>query len=665
MSAGVVRRAAGSTGPEPGRSADEAASSPGRSANASGRSADDADTAPGRPARPRELIRRVRLAAALAVRAAPGTFALYLVLTAVAGALPIGAAWLTKLVVDRLVAGAPPGTLAALAAGLALVGVLAAVVPQVTRYLRAELDRRVGLLAQDRLFAAVERFVGLGRFENPHFLDRLRLAQQAGEVAPSSNQALDGLLGLARSGFTVAGFLGSLLLLSPPMTLLVVAAGVPTLLAQLALSRRRARMFWDIGPVQRRELFYRQLLCSVDAAKEIRLFGTGAFLRGRMLSERRASNAARRAVDRREVAIGAGLALLAAVVAGVGLLWAVGAAGQGRLSVGDVTIFVAAVAGLQAALTSAALDVARAHQALLMFDHYLAVTAAGPDLPVPRRPRSLPPLRRGIELRDVWFRYSDDHPWVLRGVDLHIPYGRSLALVGLNGAGKSTLVGLLCRFYDPSRGAILWDGVDIRDADPVELRRRIGAVFQDYMNYDLSATENIALGDLAALDDRERIRAAADRAGIHEKLATLPHGYDTLLSRVFFMGANQDDPETGVVLSGGQWQRLALARAFLRDRRDLMILDEPSAGLDAEAEHEVHSSLRRHRDGRTSLLVSHRLGAVRDADHIVVLAEGRIVEQGRHAELLAAGGEYARLFTLQASGYRAGAASEPRLAGAR
>jgi ATP-binding cassette subfamily B protein len=310
---------------------------------------------------------------------------------------------------------------------------------------------------------------------------------------------------------------------------------------------------------------------------------------------------------------------------------------------------VAAIAGVQGALAMLTASLANAHAQLLLFEHVLAVVEAGPDLPVAAHPVPTPALQRGIELRDVWFRYSDAHPWMLAGVNLFFPAGQAIALVGRNGAGKSTLVKLLCRLYDPVKGQILWDGVDLRDLEPADLRRRIGAVFQDFVQYDLTAAENIALGDVEALGDQERITTAARLAGIHDTIEKLPNGYDTLLSRLF---GSAEEAETGTVLSGGQWQRLALARAFLRDKRDLLILDEPSSGLDAAAEHEVHTRLREHRTRRTSLLISHRLGAVRGADQIVVIDDGVIAEQGTHDELITADGLYAELFRLQASGYQ-------------
>ncbi|MGH3588718.1 MAG: ABC transporter ATP-binding protein, partial [Pseudonocardia sp.] len=364
-------------------------------------------------------------------------------------------------------------------------------------------------------------------------------------------------------------------------------------------------------------------------------------------------------LDQREVRVQLVLAALSAAVAGAGMVWAIYAASTGQISIGDIAVFFAAVPGVQGALAGITGEIAAAHQALLVFDHYVAIVRSEPDLRPAPTPHPVTALRSGIELRDVWFRYDEDHDWVLRGVDLTIPAGHSVALVGHNGAGKSTLVKLLCRFYDPDRGAVLWDGVDLRDLDVDALRERIGAVFQDFMDYDLTAAENIALGDLAALDDLDRITAAARDAGIAEKIEGLPLGYRTMLSRIFFDDADADDPDSGVVLSGGQWQRIALARGLLRARRDLLILDEPSAGLDAEAEHDVHLRIRSLRQDRTSLLISHRLSAVRDADVIAVLDDGRVREQGRHAELLAAGGAYARLFTLQARGYQMDGDDEP------
>jgi ATP-binding cassette subfamily B protein len=193
--------------------------------------------------------------------------------------------------------------------------------------------------------------------------------------------------------------------------------------------------------------------------------------------------------------------------------------------------------------------------------------------------------------------------------------------------------------------------VDIRDLSPDDLRARIGTAFQDYMTYDLTAAENIGMGDLGRLDDLPAIRHAAAQAGIDGSLSGLPRGYDTMLSRAFFGLKDKEDPETGVVLSGGQWQRVAVARGLMRADRDLLILDEPSSGLDAEAEHAIHRQLTAIREGRTSLLISHRLGSVRDADIILVLAGGQIAERGSHQELMAARGEYCRLFRLQASGY--------------
>jgi ATP-binding cassette, subfamily B, bacterial len=589
-------------------------------------------------------------AARIALRAAPAATVGCALARCLVGGAPVATAWLTKLVLDEL---ARPGTTGAgltwLAAGLAATGIAIVAGTQTMRYLATELERRVGLLVTDRLYAVVDRFTGLARFEEPAFLDQLRLAQQAGGQTPA--QVVNGACALAQSVITGVGLLGSLVVLSPVMATAVVLAAVPALLAQLAISKRRAQTIWRVGPVERREMFYASLLTSVPAARELRLFGAGAFIRRRMMAERLTANAARRTVDRRELWLQLVLALLGASVAGAGLVWAVGRAATGAASLGDVSLFVAALAGVQASLTGMVHEAALLHQQLLLFEHFRAVERAGADLPVATAPLPVPPLRDGIELRGVWFRYSEDHPWVLCGTDLFIPAGRTTALVGLNGSGKSTVVKLLARLYDPTRGAIYWDGVDIRRFQVADLRRRISAVFQDYMCYDLTAAENIALDEPGP--NRMPIIAAARAAEVDGALAALPRGYDTLLSRTFFGAGDDDDPCTGVLLSGGQWQRLALARAVLRSGRDILILDEPSSGLDAAAEQEIHERLAEHSSGGTAVLISHRLGTVRAADRITVLAGGRVVELGDHDSLLAADGMYADLFRRQARGYTA------------
>ncbi|MFC0531394.1 ABC transporter ATP-binding protein [Phytohabitans kaempferiae] len=578
----------------------------------------------------------------------------YGTLTLLEAAVPVATAWLTKHALDTIVDPAP-GTSVLIVAGvgLAVTGVVISVLPHASGYLTAELGRRVGLLAQDRLFAAAERFVGLRRFEDPIFLDRLNLAQQAGGSTPG--QVASGAFGIGGSVVTVMGFIGSLLLVSPLLAAAVVIGTVPAVFAEWNLSRQRTAMMWRVSPAQRREFFFQQLLTSVQAAKELRLFGASGHFRQRMLTERRTANKEGRRMDRREMLTQSGLSLLTAAVAGACLLWALFAAARGRLTAGDVTLLIGAVAAVQGGVAMLVNQMMQTHQELTMFDHFLAVVDSEPDLPVREHTAWALPLQWDIEFRDVWFRYSPEHPWTLRGVSFRIHRGQAVGLVGRNGAGKSTLVKLLCRMYDPDQGSIRWDGVDLRDMDPADLRRRVGVVFQDYMEYDLTAAENIALGDLDNPHDRRKIVVAAQKAGIHHKLAALPHGYDTLLTRMFFGATETEvtDPDNGVVLSGGQWQRLALARALLRDERDLLILDEPSSGLDAEAEYEIHQTLRSYRQGRTSLLISHRLGAIRDADVLVVLDQGRVVERGTHAELMTTGGVYAMLFTMQAAAYQA------------
>jgi ATP-binding cassette, subfamily B, bacterial len=592
-------------------------------------------------------------ACALAWRAHRGALAGLLLTAVLAGLAPVAAAWLLRTILDDLTVAGPtrPHTdvLVALVVGACLAGVLTAVLPALSQYLGAQSSRAVQHRTVLELFGAVTRMTGLRNLEDPAFQNELRFAQQAGATGPGLVVA--GGVSVVQAALTLTGFLATLAALSSVLTGIVVAAAVPAFFLERGTARRLAAIFRGVTHAQRRQVFYANLLSDVQAAKEIRLFGLGGFFRGRMIAELLAAQRESQRGDRRVLAVSAILALTSALVAGGGLLWAVLAAASGRLTVGDIALLVAALASVSGSLMTIIAAGARMHQSLLMFGSDLDILAAPPDLPVPATPAPARELRRGIEVEDVWFRYGPDTPWVLRGVNCFVPRGQAIALVGHNGAGKSTLVKLLCRFYDPDRGQIRWDGTDLRDMDPAELRDRISAVFQDYMTYELSAADNIGVGDLSQAGRPGALEDAARAAGIHGKLAALPKGYQTLLTRMYYDPADKDNPETGVLLSGGQRQRVALARAFLRGGRDLMILDEPSAGLDAEAEHDIHVRLRDSRRGRTTVLISHRLNTVRAADHIVVLSDGVISEQGDHDSLIALDGTYARLFSLQAAGY--------------
>jgi ATP-binding cassette subfamily B protein len=339
-----------------------------------------------------------------------------------------------------------------------------------------------------------------------------------------------------------------------------------------------------------------------------------------------------------------GLSLLSSGAASAAFVLIVLAAFAGRLTLGDITLYVSAVAAVQGALNGLFSATAGLHESVLFHSYFQALQALPPVLPVKTNPQPIAPLAAGLELRQVSFRYHPEQPWVLRDVNLKIPAGSCLALVGLNGAGKTTLVKLLTRLYDPTEGQILWDGIDIREFDPAEFRQRIGAIFQDFMRYDLTVRENIGLGNLAQINKLEQIQRVAQQANIHDELLRLPHGYETELSRVFA------EEGQGLDLSGGQWQKVATARLFVR-QADLLILDEPTAALDAQAEYDLYRHFSELMAGRTSFLISHRFSTVRMADLIAMLEDGRISEYGTHDQLLQRNGTYARLYNMQAESY--------------
>jgi ATP-binding cassette subfamily B protein len=614
---------------------------------------------PPRRARFIRSLRLLGLAIGLYVRAAPAALALRLTALIVAGLGPVAVTWFIKAIVDRL--SGHRGGLTAPTIALATAGGAIALAQHLTRYADQQLSRRVTAFTTARLFEAVNRPIGIAELEDPAFHDRLRLAQQAAQSGPQL-LSLAGM-NVAQSAITVAGFLATLLAISPPAAGLVLVASMPVLVAQLGLARRRAGMQLEISPRIRRQMFYSMLMVDVRAAKEIRLFGLGSLLRRRMLDELGAAQDGERAMDKAVLRVDSSGSLLTAVVSGIALIMMVRQIPQGNGTIGDVPVLIGALTGVQGSLAGVIAQVANAGQVFILLGQYRDITAGQVSVSSAAAP-PVPVLREGIVLRDLWFRYHPDQPWVLRGLDLTIRAGTSVAIVGLNGAGKSTLVKLLCRMYEPTRGTITWDGVDIREFDVAQLRARIGVLFQDFMAYDMTAAENIAVGDVRILarpeaEDAARLSEAARVAGLHETLTALPDGYQTMLSRVFARPAGAATGKSsdaggpvGAPLSGGQWQRLALARAVLRRDTDLLVLDEPSSGLDASAEQDIHTRLVRLRAGRTSLLISHRLSTVRDADLIAVVDGGRVSERGTHDSLLRDGGTYATLFRTQAAGYQ-------------
>ncbi len=600
-------------------------------------------------ASPSSHLRAFRGAVGMQWRCAPWASAGALALSLLTGTGPALGAWLIKQLLDELAKGgaADRARSLALAGAAAGAGALFSAVLAATHYLDTVIRRRLSLGVDRELFAKVAQLPGLRFFEDPHFQGQLRLAERAATEAPHQISELSH--SIVRAAVTVGSLLGILFAVSPLLAGLLLAVGALGLAAQGVRSRADVRLIERMVEGERWRELYRALLLDVRAAKEIRLFDLGELLLGRMSGAAERSIAQELGLERRTAALQLLLSLATAGVSVASALLVTEGALRGRFHLGDVTLLFAAVVGIQGAFANLLMMLGLTSRTLLMLRSYSALMALPGESARPAPP--LPPLRKGIELRDVWFRYAEDGPWILRGVSLSIPPGGSLGLVGANGAGKSTLVKLLCRFYEPERGQILWDGVDVRQLDRRAVRRRIGATFQDFMTYELSAQDNIGLGDLPHLHDLARIRAAARSAELDEALCALPRGYQTLLSRALPDEHAPDQP--GSALSGGQWQRVALARALLRQDVDLLILDEPSAALDAAAEHRIHQTLRGYGQGRARLLISHRLSALRDADEIAVLEGGRVIERGPHPALMAAGGEYARLFSLQAAGYQA------------
>jgi ATP-binding cassette subfamily B protein len=595
----------------------------------------------GRGASLRRLPMLTGRAVQLVWRAARGELLIHVGLQVVAGAGVAVQLLLARRILTVVLDG-PAGSrslgdvapeLTALGVVTALLGFVAAIVAERRLVLTEQVERHV----QGRIVDAVST-VELSAFDDAEFHDRLRRARV--NAAGRSWSVTYALVSLA-SGVAGMVALGGVLMGIEPLVLPVVALSYfPLWLATSRNSRSSYGFAYATTPADRERVYVGDVLTGKAEAKEVRLFGLAGFLRRRYdeLYERRFV-ALRQLVARRlrrgllanggnaAISIG-GLCLLIQFVL------------SGRISPSGAGVAAVALQQLGSRLRALDASAGSLQECSLFLEDLLAFLDMAPPADAPSPEPAVEPFHR-LAVEHVTFRYPGTSRAVLSDVSLEIGRGEVVALVGRNGSGKSTLAKLLCGLYAPTSGRITRDGVDVADIDAATLRRGITAIFQDFARYELTAAENVGLGDIGHGADLPAIRAAAATAGVDDLLAGLPEGYETRLGRTF---------EHGSELSIGQWQRVALARAFYRDA-PFLVLDEPTAALDARSEHDLLERIHHLQRGRTVLLISHRFSSVRSADRIYVLDGGAVVEEGTHAELLRRRGHYAEMFTLQASAY--------------
>ena len=504
------------------------------------------------------------------------------------------------------------------------------------------------LVAQHALgqIIGISSRVHLGAFENPNFHDQLERARASATMR--SIQMVSSVSSVTMNLLTSGGIAVALLVLEPLLLPLVLVSAVPWLLATMRNSRRAYRFEWGMTPENRERAYLVELLTRREAATEIRVFGATAFLRSRYDS----LTAERLRRMREFLRERLGVALVGAVATAIGMGLALGALAllisAGRIEVATALTAGAAMQQLSTRLFGMVSGVGQLVESGMFLDDYNsflrllpAAEDSGEATSANEKPVQSKVQFNGVSVQKVSFRYPETDALVLEDVSMRIDPGEVVALVGENGSGKTTLVKLICQLYEPLSGRIAWTGSNGAEADPEAVREDTTAIFQDFLHYYLTAEENIGLGRVGKEPTDEAIRAAAKQAGADQFLSKLPEGYGTRLGRQF---------EDGHDLSIGQWQRLALARAFFRGG-GFLVLDEPTASLDPKAEYALFQQMRELWRGRSVLLVSHRFSSVRSADRIYVLRDGRVSEHGSHSELMAANGHYAELFSLQAAAY--------------
>ena len=569
-------------------------------------------------------------------------------LTVTAGVLPAGAAYVGKLIVDAVVAeidvvrlGGEPGYSQVLF-WVAVEGLLVAGMTGVQRgigfsqtLLRVLISQRVNVLILEKALT-----LELAQFEDSEFYDKLNRARQEASSRPLS--LVNRTFGLAQHSISLASFGGLLVQFSPWAVLILLAAGLPAFIAEATFSGERFRIFRWRSPQRRMLMYLEMVLAREDHAKEVKLFGLGRELLDRYRNIFQGLYTEDRALAIRRDGWGFVLGVFGNVAFYGTYAWIVVTTVQGAISLGDMTMYLLVFKQGQASVSSMLTAIGGMYEDNLYLSNlyeYLeqhapragGTAATGPD------------PSAGLELRDVTFTYPGaSHP-ALRNVDLSVRAGQSMAIVGLNGSGKTTLIKLMAGLYSPDGGTIRYQGMDLAEWDPQHLRAAFGIIFQDFNRYQLKVGENIGAGDVEHLWDRQRWAEAASKGRSAAFIDKLADGYHTHLGRWF---------NDGQELSGGEWQRIALSRAFMRSDAGVLVLDEPTASMDAQTEAEIFDHFQSMTAGKIAILISHRFSTVRRAELIVVMDEGEIVEIGSHDNLLELGGLYARLFELQARGYR-------------
>jgi len=579
--------------------------------------------------------------------AGPGWTIASLVLVFFQGALPLLALYVMKLIVDAVTfALASPDKDAAFRHVALFIGLAVAVA-----LLNAFFQMITGLVKEAQALKVTDHVHGilhaksvevdLGYYENPQYYDTLHRAQQEGPYRPT--RIVNDLVQLGQSGISLIAMAGLLFSFHWGVAIVLFAAALPGIIVRLKYSEKMYQWQRDRTRTERLSNYFNWMLTGRVHAKEIRLFFLGDLFTRRFRDLRTKLRQEQLEISRkRSVAdLGAQAGAIIAVFSCFGFI--AFRTVKGGITLGDMVMYFGAFQRGLGYLQGLLGNLAALYEDNLFISNFYEFLDLEPLVKEPLHPTPVPnPVRQGIVFDHVSFQYPSGNRKILKDISLSIAPDEVVALVGENGSGKTTLIKLICRLYDPSSGTISLDGIDLREFKTIDFRREISIIFQDYIQYHMTARENIWFGNIDLAPDTERIASAARHAGADDMITNLPHGYETILGKQF---------EDGEELSTGQWQKVALARAFLRDSQ-LIVLDEPTSSLDVKTEYEIFKRFRKMREGKAAILISHRFSTVRMADRIFVLDEGKILESGSHEELMRYNGKYADLFEKQSKYYK-------------